>query len=488
MYKAGRRWIVAAVAVATVMSTGALSTQIAFAGGNEPTSTGTTQQTGTQQQGATTSTPTSGTNVGTNTPSPAPAPTPAPTAPATVSAATTVAAKAAGVVGTDNSGNVPATATDDHSSSIALGNNGVSVGTWLSAKGTTGQESVSQTPNYADDPTEIIKKGYSAVNPDAKDMTVHFAIANDTDAAITPARVQFFLPFDAATATPKPGTVIIVPSGSFDDFIDQLTTVQNATIKFSFTPYVGPSTSLADAKAEVAQNHGDWSNLAGVQMDFTVLDPGTNLEFLVPVKVTNTTTATKNPSGFAQTQINNFGPNYEYWGGVNSRYFVIDPNAPTTPTNGGGTTPTNPNNGGGTTTPVNPGNGGTTTPDDGNTTVPTTPTLPDTDGHSGQTSDHGTLPDTFGGGESKGQGTTNVVQGQNGIHTSGDQVTLPVTGGKTVVIAKHVAAKPATSQTNPKQATLPQTGDAHDTLLSAMGAALAGIVGVFGLGYKKRDN
>lgn len=153
--------------------------------------------------------------------------------------------------------------------------------------------------------------------------------------------------------------------------------------------------------------------------------------------------------------------------------------------NGGETgTPTPGGNGGETGTPTPGGNGGETgtpTPGgNGGETGTGTPT-PGNDGNESGTNtpggdDSGTLPDT--------DGTT--------IKTPGAGVTTHATA--TVKTGTTTAKPAAVQQTNtkpaavPAQKSLPQTGDNDGGMLAVIGLALAGLMGILGLGEKRRQN
>ncbi|WDF82530.1 KxYKxGKxW signal peptide domain-containing protein [Lacticaseibacillus pabuli] len=517
MYKAGRRWVVAAVAVATVMSTGALSTRAAFAAEGEPTTTesqvvptATTtphvsadsdSDTATDMkvttEPATTKTTAQTSTATVNTAAPAPAPTtPAPTpAPAPAPAGNTpvqkTVVKQPAIVGSSDGKTVDAP-SDDPSKNVAVAQNGVSVGTWISAKGTDGKQSVSQ-PNY------------SAIDPNATDLNLNYLIGNNTTDDINNVMVQFYLPQNNVAMTPGSFKLQINPTGTFDEFLAQLNAVSGVTYLFSYTGNNAPNLTADQVRAQKNFNDLQLAGLTGVQANIAVLTAGRTIEYAIPVTIANADKVAHDKTEVAQSNIRDFGPANANGGYVVRGYFLKDvttnpvkPTNPTDPTNP--TNPTNLNNGG--TTVTTPVTGGTTTPETGNTTTtPTdpdvTPVLPDTDGGSTTTTDttdddtpaHGVLPDTFGGSD-EGSQTPSAYDdtvAQTTANRGSQRATQTVAVGHkdTTSTSMKSLANVTGSQ---KQATLPQTGDAHNNGLTVIGMALAGILGLFGLGYKKREN
>ncbi|WDF83151.1 MBG domain-containing protein [Lacticaseibacillus pabuli] len=146
-----------------------------------------------------------------------------------------------------------------------------------------------------------------------------------------------------------------------------------------------------------------------------------------------------------------------------------------TPGGNGGTTPTPGGNGG--TTPTPGGNGGTTPTPGGNggTTTPTP--KPNGNGNgTGNNGGHPNLPDTFTPNQGHGTGTNS---GHNGGRNS---------NGNTIAntVAQSTASGKQTVKSNVNKAALPQTGDDHNSVVSAMGFALASVLGLFGLAGRKR--
>ena len=149
----------------------------------------------------------------------------------------------------------------------------------------------------------------------------------------------------------------------------------------------------------------------------------------------------------------------------------------TTPGGNGGTT--TPGGNGGTTTPG--GNGGTTTPGgNGGTTTPGGNGGTTTPGNNG-----GSTPGTNGGHvlpSTGGEITTPVATGHAVTSTN------PTRGSRGQAVKQSAPVKRLVSSSaaaNQRQ-TLPQTGDGDAQTLSFIGLALAGLMGMLGLGKKRR--
>lgn len=258
MYKAGKRWLFAAITVATVGVGTGFATQAVAADGNDPEPTVTQQEpannqstnqdshaaiengqssndvNGSQQQGTTNPEPTTqqGQTSGATAQEPATqpgqastptsAPTTAPVAQSPVAPepvpqpAPADTVKQPAIVGTNPAGNQQKAPTDDYTANEVTGSNGVTIGTWLSATGTDGTQSATQST----DGTGLTKTGKSALDPNATNIAVNYLIANNTDHEIPQAYVLFRLPkFYGGTDS---ASLQLVNSGTAQDLVDQL--------------------------------------------------------------------------------------------------------------------------------------------------------------------------------------------------------------------------------------------------------------------------
>ncbi|WP_155287747.1 mucin-binding protein [Lacticaseibacillus zhaodongensis] len=287
--------------------------------------------------------------------------------------------------------------------------------------------------NYTDKGYELVSNGFqSGTTYDADDattqtFTIHLQHGTSTQQLKTSVtRTINYVVADGGTQAPAP-------------VVQQVDFTRTVTVD-KVTGQVISSTPATPTSGDFAEVYTP--NLKGYAAD-TIVVPATTVHY---GSTNATVTVTYRPVAL--------GPGKQVW----TKVEMPEPVSTTpAPDNGGTITP-----GGDDGTPTDTTPEGELPDTDGGTDTPTN--TPETNGADG--TDIGQLPDTFG-------GETGSGDKQNATN---EQQNLPATSGST---AKNAAGK--------AEQQLPQTGDAKNSGLSALGLAIAGFFALLGFGKKRRN-